>query len=116
MASQKISLDNGPNQTWAVSVDINGGISKFFCELNYNELALYWTMDIADQNQVPLLSGIPLVTGLNILAQFGYMEIGSIYILNSSGVASPNYPNDTDLGTDFVMVWADNVSVAEQVA
>ena len=116
MSSQKISLDSGPNQTWQASVAINGGISRFFCELNYNEIAQYWTMDISDSNHVPLLSGVPLVTGLNILAPFAYMEIGSIYILNASGVASPDYPNSTDLGTDFIMVWADNVSTLEQVA
>src|SRR5580698_6902898 len=109
MASQIILLDSSPNQTRYVTVSINGATQTFFLEINYNELAEYWTMDISDANQNLLLSGIPLVTGLNILFQFAYMGIGSIYVLNTSGVVSPNYPNDQDLGSDFQICWTDNV-------
>jgi hypothetical protein len=116
MALQQIPLDTAPNQTWAVTVNINGGSQSFFCELNYNELSQYWTMNISAVNQNFSLSGIPLVTGLNILAQFAYLGIGSIYVINSSGVASPNFPNDSDLGSDFILLWGDNISTAEQIA
>ena len=34
-----------------------------------------WIMDIADVNDVPLLEGVPLVTGADLLAQFGYVGV-----------------------------------------
>lgn len=34
-----------------------------------------WFMDIADDNENPILMGIPLVTGSNLLEQFAYLGI-----------------------------------------
>jgi hypothetical protein len=104
---QQIPVDSQPNQTWQVSVQVGGAVLTFFVALSYNEIALYWVMSIFDSNQNLLLSGIPFVTGLNLLQQFGYLGLGSIYIVNVSGVQQPNYPNNQDLGKDFQMVWAD---------
>lgn len=115
MAFQTFPLDNAPNQTWSASVNINGGISTFFLELNYNEIAGYWSMTISDGNQNLLLSAVPLLCGLNILAPYAYLGIGSIFILNV-GNSDTDSPTDTNLGTDFVMVWGDNISTLEQVA
>jgi hypothetical protein len=114
MAYQGVPLDSAPNQTWSVSVSINGGVSTFFLELNFNEIANYWTMNISNSVQTLLLSGIPLLTGLNLLAQYAYLMIGSIFILNVSGTPQDS-PISSDLGNDFVMVWGDNISTAEQI-
>lgn len=108
MSLQVIPLDTNPNQTWQVAVSINGLVVNFFVLLQYNEIAQYWSMNIYDNSQVLLLAGIALVTGLNLLRQFQYLGIGSLYILNASGIASPNFPDDTNLGSDFVMLWGDN--------
>lgn len=35
-----------------------------------------WEMDIADDKNVPLVCGIPLVTGADLLAQYGYLGLG----------------------------------------
>jgi len=104
---QLIPLDSAPNQTWQVSVSVNGGVQTFFVILRYNEIAEYWAMTIEDSNQNLLLDSQPLLTGLNLLRQFQSLQIGSIYILNVSGVAVDS-PNSTDLGSDFQMIWADN--------
>jgi hypothetical protein len=104
---QLIPLDSAPNQTWQVAVSVNGGVQTFFVILRYNEIAGYWAMTIEDSNQNLLLDSAPLVTGLNLLRQFQSLLIGSIYILNVSGVAQDS-PNNLDLGSDFQMIWADN--------
>ena len=66
-------------------------------------------MAVADANNVPLVSNIPLVTGnnpaCNILAQFAYLEIGSAFVINQTGTTVVNFPNSLDLGTDFILVW-----------
>jgi hypothetical protein len=113
---QLIPLDSAPGQAWQVAVNINGSTSLFFVTLNYNEVGNFWEMTIEDSNQNLLLDSLPLVTGTNLLGQFAYLGIGSLYIVNASGVATPNYPNNTDLGTDFVMVWGDNVTATEVAA
>ena len=110
MAFQLIPLDTSPNQQWQVSVSINGVVSTFNVTISYNEVAQLQEMSIYDANFNPLVTSLPLVTGLNLLAQFGYLNIGSIAILNVSGVDPPDYPNDANLGTSFVMVWGDTVS------
>jgi hypothetical protein len=71
-------------------------------------------MGIADVNNNILISEVPLLTGTypaaNILGQFQYMNIGSAYLLNvSNGSTTLDYPNGQDLGTDFVLLWGDNV-------
>jgi len=57
------------------------------------------------------IDNIPLLTGDypagNLLKQYQYLQLGSIYIINASGVAM-DHPDDTNLGTDFVLVWGDS--------
>lgn len=58
-----------------------------------------WFMDIADINLVPLICGIPLVTGANLLEQYAYMGIiGEMYVsTDGDNAAVPTFDN---LGTD----------------
>jgi hypothetical protein len=55
-------------------------------------------------NRVLLLSGIPLVTGADLLGQFGYMPIGSRTILTAmtmlAGVPADAVPTFANLGID----------------
>lgn len=111
MPSQIIPLTSDPNQTFEAVVSIDGSVSTFFLNLRYNEIAAYWVLTINDSQNNLLLNSIPLVTGNvpsgNILKQFAYLNLGSIFILNVSGVPAPDFPNNNDLGTDFVLLWTD---------
>jgi hypothetical protein len=111
MSLQVIPVNSAPGQTFNVAVSINGAVQIFFITLTFNEVAAYWVMSISDANQNLLVQGIPLVTGLNLLRQYQYLEIGSIYLINTTGV-DIDYPNNTDLGSDFVLAWGDNTVVA----
>jgi hypothetical protein len=110
---QVVPTDSSPNQAWQVAVTINGGASQFFVILRYNEIGNYWAMTLSDSNQNLLVDSLPLVTGTNLFGQLQYLNIGSVYIVNASNVPTPDYPNSLDLGTDFVLVWSDNVSIQE---
>ena len=52
-----------------------------------------WILDIADGNNTPIVSGIPLVTGADLLAQYAYLGIGgSLYVSNPNDPgASPTF-------------------------
>jgi hypothetical protein len=42
-----------------------------------------WNMSIEDAQRNPLVSGIPLITGADLLEQFGYLGIGGSLIVQS---------------------------------
>jgi hypothetical protein len=110
MSLQTIPVSSTPGQVFSTSVTINGAVQSFNCALSFNEIAEYWVLDIFDGNNNLLLSGVPLVTGLNLLRQYQYLGIGSIYLLNITGV-NIDSPNSADLGTDFALLWSDNTVI-----
>lgn len=49
--------------------------------LFWNNESSCWIMDIADKDDVPMVSGIPLVTGSDLLAQYRYLGfVGSLIV------------------------------------
>ncbi|CAJ0701550.1 hypothetical protein LMG19089_02867 [Ralstonia edaphis] len=66
--------------------------------LAWRDAASSWFLDIADVSGNPLLSGIPLVTGVNLLAQYAYKAFGFELWVQTDGADAP--PTFTNLGTD----------------
>ncbi len=110
MSSQIIPLTSANNQTFSVSVFVNGQSLTLNITLAYSVMAGYWQLSVADVNNNPLVSSVPLVTGeypaANLLAQYQYLNIGSAYLLNT-GNAPVDYPGQLDLGL-FSLLWGDN--------
>ena len=108
--AQVIPLTNAPQQTLSVALKVDGGVLRLRLFIYFSEMAQYWLMDIADGNGNPLLASMPLVTGdwpsANLLAQYGYLRIGSAYIINLGQVPN-DYPDATELGTGFSLLWDD---------
>lgn len=75
------------------------GAVQYALTLVWNTAAQAWLLDIADNTGVPLVNGIPLVTGADLLAQYAYLELGgALYVQTDSNAdALPTYSN---LGTD----------------
>lgn len=49
----------------------------------WNKPSQCWILDISDANQNPLISGIPLVTGVGLLDQYEYAMIGGNLMIAS---------------------------------
>lgn len=63
-----------------------------------------WVLDIADAIGTPIVSGIALVTGTDLLGQYDYLGIGgALYVLNSAG--GDDAPTFLDLGADTHLVF-----------
>jgi hypothetical protein len=111
MSNQLVPLTTAPNQKLVVSLSVNGQSFDLLLSIHYNEIAGWWVVTIADAAGVVLLDSIPFVTGSepagNILGQFEYMGLGGATIINASQAAN-DYPNNTQLGVDFYLVWYDN--------
>lgn len=109
--SQIIPLTNAPQQSLNVSLNVNGSVLRLGLDIYFSEMAQYWLMDIYNAAGALLLSSIPMLTGswpaANLLAQYGYLNIGSCYIINL-GQVPDDYPNANELGNAFLLLWDDN--------
>lgn len=63
-----------------------------------------WVLDIADANDNPLVNGIPLVTGTDLLEQYHHLGFsGRLWV---QGGANPDdRPTFDDLGTGSHVFW-----------
>ncbi|WP_283149018.1 phage baseplate plug family protein [Silvimonas soli] len=63
-----------------------------------------WVLDVADGQSNPLVQGIPLVTGVNLLAPYGHLGFtGRLWVQTTNDPdAIPTYAN---LGTDSHVYW-----------
>lgn len=70
--------------------------------VTYNMLLTYreaggagWCLDLSDASDNPLICGLPLVTGTDLLGQFGYLGIGGSLVVYSDGdmTAIPTFYN-----------------------
>jgi hypothetical protein len=106
---QLIPLDNSPNQTFTISLSVDGSTLTLKLGINFSSMAGYWLMTVWDASGKCLLSSVPLLTGVwpasNILAQFGYLRIGSAYLISNGSLA--DYPDSTNLGSEFELWWGD---------
>ena len=70
--------------------------------VNYSILTLWrddagWIIDLQDSSGADIVTGIPLVTGANLLAQFSYLNLGFGLAVICDDPAQ-DYPTKTDLG------------------
>jgi len=103
MSLQQIPLDNSPNQSFTITVTVDNENITLNNRLCYNSQCSRWMMSVA-QKGATLLGSIPLVTGPNLLAAHSYLGIGSAYVVNV-GASTLDSPDDTTLGTDFILLW-----------
>lgn len=76
-------------------------------KLRYNDLCTDWTAEVIDNSTgKTLIDTLPLVTGVNLLGQFGYLNIGEAYVIPTTDTELM-MPDNTTLGSVFVLVWGD---------
>jgi hypothetical protein len=91
-----IPLTNTP-QTFQIEL---AGIT-YTLTVKWNDMGQSWMLDIADSNNNYIVSGIPLVTGNDLLSGLAYLGIGgSLYVLTNSGSYPAAVPTLDNLGTD----------------
>jgi hypothetical protein len=97
MAAQfEIPLSSA-NQTLSIALNGVSYVLRFiFCQTT--DAAACWLLDINDQNDNPIVCGIPLVTGADLLGQYQYLGFGFILYCFSDSVSS-DIPTFANLGT-----------------
>ena len=84
------------NQNLKVSIlGITYIIRTYYCDIQYGG----WVLDISDNLGNPILQGVPLITGNNLLDQYGYLGLGFGLAVVSDGDAMA-VPVFNDLGVN----------------
>ncbi len=109
MSAQIVPLLQAPNQTFTVQLNVDGKPLTLRLFMSYSVMSGWWQMQISNVQGVILVASVPLITGwypaANMLAQYGYLSIGSAYLLNTGNSAS-DYPSANDLPS-FSLLWGD---------
>lgn len=63
-----------------------------------------WILDVQDSSGEPLLSGVPLVTGVNLLEQYPQLGINGALLVGCD-VGAPDEPTKTNLGTHSHLIF-----------
>jgi hypothetical protein len=77
--------------------------------VKWNTVLNYWVLDIYDQTgTIPILTGTPLVTGADLLEQYGYLNFGGQLECQTDFdlTAPPTWGNLGDTGHLFFLVSA----------
>lgn len=63
-----------------------------------------WVLDIADTSNNPIIEGIPLVTGVDLLEQYAYLGLGGVLWCQTT--ADPDaVPTFDNLGSGSHLYW-----------
>ncbi len=97
----EVKLQLGVPQTCTV---VLGGV-EYTLTLNYRNIPDGgWVLDIADSLSNPIVSGIPLVTGADLLGQYAYLGLGGgLWVQTLSDQDAP--PTFDNLGGDGKLYW-----------
>lgn len=109
MSAQIVPLVQAPNQTLTVQLTVDAKPLTLNLALSYSAMSGWWQLQVSDAQNNLLIASVPLITGwypaANMLAQYGYLNIGSAYLLNTGNSVS-DYPGENDL-TSFSLLWSD---------
>jgi hypothetical protein len=81
------------NQNFSIAL----GSKTYSLTITFNGVTEMWNLDIADQNGNALVQGIPIVTGCDLLEQYGYLNFGGQLIAQTDNDASAP-PTQFNLG------------------
>lgn len=65
----------------------------------WNGAVSSWVLDLYDQNREPMIMCIPMVCGIDLLSQYGYLNIGAeLWVLTDGDDTAP--PTIDNLGAE----------------
>ncbi|MHA6574564.1 phage baseplate plug family protein [Pseudomonas yamanorum] len=100
MANFEIPLSPDP-QTFSISLS---GIDYRLTVQWRNADQAGWVLDIADTSANPIIQGIPLVTGVNLLEQYAYLGFAGVLWVQTT--ADPDaVPTFDNLGVGSHLYW-----------
>ena len=91
----------------AQTLQITLGSTEYTLNVYWLEASNCWTVDILDvTGTINIITGIPLITGADLLEQYGYMNFGGMLIDQTDGdiYAPPTYASLGSTGHLYFIV------------
>ncbi|UUZ80630.1 hypothetical protein LJK88_38220 [Paenibacillus sp. P26] len=114
MANKIIPLIKSQNQSFTITLPVNGQNMTLTLGFTYNTQGEYWFMSVRDRTGALLLDAVPIVTGeypaTDILGQHDYMNIGTAIVLPDNNLQI-GIPAFDDLGVNYYLAWTDNQTI-----
>ena len=109
-----IPVTSEPHQIFQCVIPVDGRNIRLRFEVRYNPEAGYWWMSVTDDTTgKALLDSVPFLPARypagNILEQYDYLQIGSAFIVPQNDIDKDNWPDDSNMGRDFVLLWSGNI-------
>lgn len=99
MSTYEIPLTPTP-QTFSISLS---GVD-YLVTVRWNVAAAAWCADLASVDGAAILAGVPLVTGADLLAQYGYLGLGGALVAQSDNDPDA-VPTFDGLGVNGRLYW-----------
>lgn len=93
MTPYEIPLSPNPQ---VFAIELNG--VTYSLNLYWNEAFQCWMLDINASDGTPIINGIPVITGTDLLSQYGYLNFGGSLIAQTDHNA-PAVPTLDNLGS-----------------
>lgn len=103
MALKVLEVPLSPKpQTFAIQL---AGVS-YNMTFRFNSMMDCWVLDLMDASKAPVVSGIPVVTGLDLLAPYRYLGVGGALIAQTVNdpTAVPTFDNLGKTGKVYFVV------------
>lgn len=78
--------------------DISLAGTTYHLRIKWNSVSLCWVLYIEDSQRNPILSGVSLVTGCDLLEQYGYLEFDGAMVVQSTNDVNL-VPDEDTLGS-----------------
>jgi hypothetical protein len=90
MTKYEIPLISDP-QTFEITL----AGTPYSLTVRWNKVTVNWTLDIADSNGNNILAGLVLTTGVDLFAQYAYLNLGGTLTVETDGdlTATPTLDN-----------------------
>jgi hypothetical protein len=87
-----------PLQPFPQTFNIMLSGTQYTITYKWNVMNGSWVIDIGDVSNNPIVTGVPLITGADLMAQLEYLGLGGALIVQSQ--TDPDaIPTETDLGS-----------------
>jgi hypothetical protein len=77
---------------------------KYKIRVRWNVAGACWMFDLSDVDDTPILSSIPMVTGCDLLAPYGYLNLGGKLVV-ATDYTPDAVPTFDNLGTASHLYW-----------
>ncbi len=96
---------------WREQIQLTGVI--YFLNFTWNALNEFWTMDVLDSNEVPLVVGVKIVVNLSLLSIYATFGLPPGDIVCQNIVGASDFIGRFDMSQKFLLLYYEDGEIQE---